>query len=127
MQVIERIHQGKIPDTKPSSKRKVADFVEAIHLLRESAEQVASTNNSHDWFGVSDYLACYQHCSPSILIPKLVQIINYEEHLKKSYKDHEERCLNVEELMNFAAEMEILDATRGHETMETALSDDPME
>ncbi|TCD65239.1 hypothetical protein EIP91_002947 [Steccherinum ochraceum] len=106
MEVVQRIHEGKMPDTKPPVKRKVGDFVDAIRLLRERAEQ---------------------HCSPSILIPKLVQIIEYEEHLKKTHKDYEERILNVEELMNFAAETETLGSGDIMDPDAPAPTDDPME
>ena len=40
MEVVQRIHAGQIPDTKPSVKRKVGEFVDTIGLLRERAEQV---------------------------------------------------------------------------------------
>lgn len=43
MDVVQRIYDGKIPDTKPPVKKKLADFVEAIRLLRERAEQVRIT------------------------------------------------------------------------------------
>ncbi|KAH8099919.1 UvrD-helicase-domain-containing protein, partial [Cristinia sonorae] len=105
MEVVIRIHEGKIPDTKPPLKRKVTDFVDAIRLLRERAEQ---------------------HCSTSILIPKLIQSIDYEEYLKKYDKDFEERWMNVEELMNFAAETETQPAHNVHMGL-PPVGDDPMD
>lgn len=54
-------------------------------------------------------------------------MIDYEEYLKKSYKDFEERVLNVQELMNFAAEMETLEGCRTFIEPAQDLSDDPME
>ena len=54
-------------------------------------------------------------------------MIDYEEYLKKSYKDFEERVLNVQELMNFAAEMETLEGGRTFMEPVQDLSDDPME
>lgn len=53
-------------------------------------------------------------------------MIEYEEHLKKTHKDHEERWLNVEELMNFAAETETFASHYEHEDPARS-DDDPME
>ena len=38
--VVERIHDNKIPDTKPSIKRKTSKFVKVIRALRKLDEEV---------------------------------------------------------------------------------------
>ncbi|KAI0070422.1 UvrD-helicase-domain-containing protein [Panus rudis PR-1116 ss-1] len=81
----ERIYDGKIPDIKPSVKRKLASFVVAIRKLRNLAKKGES---------------------PSKLIGKLLELIQYEQHLKKTQQDADSRWDNVQELINFAKEFE---------------------
>ncbi|KAI0671645.1 UvrD-helicase-domain-containing protein [Trametes maxima] len=86
MAVVERIVDGKIPDIKPPIKRKLAPFVETIHILRKHA------NNG---------------IAPSKLINALAEEINYKEHLLKVHgPDCDSRWDNVQELVNFASEVE---------------------
>jgi len=41
---------------------------------------------------------------PAQLINKLIELIGYEEHLKKSQPDWDTRWENVQELINFASD-----------------------
>ncbi|KAI0833387.1 UvrD-helicase-domain-containing protein [Trametes gibbosa] len=88
LQVVERIVDGKIPDIKPPVKKKLDPFVDTLRILRKHA------NN-----------ACIG-IAPSKLINALVDAINYEEHLRKTQPDYESRWENVQELVNFASEVE---------------------
>lgn len=83
--VVERIVDGKIPDIKPSVKKKLASFTDTIRDLRRFANE---------------------GMSPTKLITALVDLIQYGEHLKKTQQDHESRWENVQELINFASEVE---------------------
>lgn len=47
-----------------------------------------------------------QHETPACLIRELLDLIQYEEHLKKTQQDYESRWENVQELINFASELE---------------------
>ncbi len=47
-----------------------------------------------------------QGMSPSKLIQSLLDLISYGEHLRKTQPDYESRWDNVQELINFAAEVE---------------------
>ncbi|KAI0359957.1 UvrD/REP type DNA helicase [Trametes cingulata] len=85
MEVVERIVDGKIPDIKPPVKKKLAPFVETIRILRKHANS-----------GIA----------PSKLINALVDSINYQEHLRKTQPDADSRWDNVQELVNFASEIE---------------------
>ncbi|KAI0368645.1 UvrD-helicase-domain-containing protein [Pilatotrama ljubarskyi] len=84
MEVVERVVDGKIPDIKPPVKKKLAPFVETIRILRKHANSAP----------------------PSKLINALVDSINYQEHLRKTQPDCESRWDNVQELVNFASEVE---------------------
>ncbi len=44
--------------------------------------------------------------SPSKLIQSFLELINYGEHLRKTQPDYESRWDNVQELINFATEVE---------------------
>ena len=44
--------------------------------------------------------------SPSKLIQAVTEFTMYQEHLRKTQEDHENRWDNVQELMNFAVEIE---------------------
>ncbi|KAM5530408.1 hypothetical protein V8D89_015919 [Ganoderma adspersum] len=83
--VVERIVDGKIPDIKPPVKKKLASFTDTIRDLRRFANE---------------------GMSPTKLITALVDLIQYGEHLKKTQQDHESRWENVQELINFASEVE---------------------
>ncbi|KAF8905113.1 P-loop containing nucleoside triphosphate hydrolase protein, partial [Gymnopilus junonius] len=85
LELIERIHDSKLPDTKPSIKKKIVSFVKAIRCLRKLDEE---------------------KCPPSDMIRKLVDLIGYEGHLKKTQQDWESRWENVQELITFATEVE---------------------
>ncbi|OSD06484.1 P-loop containing nucleoside triphosphate hydrolase protein [Trametes coccinea BRFM310] len=85
LQVVERIVDGKIPDIKPPVKKKLASFVHTIRILRKYAND-----------GVA----------PSKLINALVDSIHYKEHLAKTQPDADSRWDNVQELINFASEVE---------------------
>ena len=85
LEVVERIHDGRIADIKPPIKRKIAPFVEAIRALRSMAVAGAG---------------------PDAIVRRLLKLVQYEEHLKKHHEDWETRWENVEELVNFASEFE---------------------
>ncbi|KAH9902943.1 UvrD-helicase-domain-containing protein [Cubamyces lactineus] len=85
MQVVERIVDGTIPDVKPPVKKKLAGFVDTIRILRKHANE-----------GIA----------PSKLINALTDTIKYKEHLVKTQPDAENRWDNVQELINFASEVE---------------------
>ena len=44
--------------------------------------------------------------SPTKLITALVELVGYQEHLRKTQPDYESRWENVQELINFASEVE---------------------
>ena len=44
--------------------------------------------------------------SPSKLIQAVLELTNYKDHLRKTQDDYENRWDNVQELINFAAEVE---------------------
>ncbi|KAG1729658.1 P-loop containing nucleoside triphosphate hydrolase protein, partial [Suillus paluster] len=81
--LIEHIHDSKSPDLEPPVKRKVQSFVNAIRSLRSFAAD---------------------GMEPAQLIGKLVELIDYQEHLKKSQSDWDTRWENVQELINFASD-----------------------
>ncbi|KAI0661646.1 UvrD-helicase-domain-containing protein [Cubamyces menziesii] len=85
MEVVERIVDGTIPDVKPPVKKKLSGFVDTIQILRKHA---------------NDGIA------PSRLINALTDSIKYREHLVKTQPDAENRWDNVQELINFASEVE---------------------
>ncbi|KAG1762716.1 P-loop containing nucleoside triphosphate hydrolase protein [Suillus occidentalis] len=81
--LVERIHDSIIPDLKPSVKRKVQSFVDVMRSLRSSATD---------------------GMEPAQLIGKLLERIEYQEHLKKSQPDWDTRWENVQELISFASD-----------------------
>ncbi|KAI0951320.1 hypothetical protein AcW1_008388 [Taiwanofungus camphoratus] len=85
LEVAEQIFDGKMPDIKPSVKRKLTTFLRPIRELRKLANEGTS---------------------PSDLIRRLLDLIKYESHLKKTQQDWESRWDNVQELINFASEVE---------------------
>ncbi|KAG1883398.1 P-loop containing nucleoside triphosphate hydrolase protein, partial [Suillus subluteus] len=81
--LVERIHDSMIPDLKLSVKRKVQSFVNVMRSLKSSATD---------------------GMEPAQLIGKLIELIGYQEHLKKSQPDWDTRWENVQELINFASD-----------------------
>jgi hypothetical protein len=51
------------------------------------------------------------------MIRKLVELIKYEEHLKKTQQDWESRWENVQELITFASEIEADIATKAQQRL----------
>lgn len=47
-----------------------------------------------------------QRTTPQEMIKKLVEMINYEDYLKKTQQDWESRWENIQELITFASEVE---------------------
>ncbi|TFK40400.1 P-loop containing nucleoside triphosphate hydrolase protein [Crucibulum laeve] len=86
LQVAEKIHDGKIPDIKPPVKRKLDSFVKTIKILRTLTEKGTS---------------------PAELIRRLLELLDYENYLKKTQPDWESRWENVQELITFATEAEV--------------------
>ncbi|CUA67467.1 DNA helicase II / ATP-dependent DNA helicase PcrA [Rhizoctonia solani] len=86
--VIERICDGTAPDIKPPIKRKVSELVRLIRQLRKwAAEGILAAD----------------------LIRRTVDAIGYEAYLRRTQPDWETRWENVQELVNFAAGVEILE------------------
>ncbi|KAJ4477215.1 P-loop containing nucleoside triphosphate hydrolase protein [Lentinula aciculospora] len=83
--LVERIHNGTTPDIKPAVKRKIGTFVSAIRVLKTMAAENAQ---------------------PSDLIRRLVELIDYEDHLRKTQPDWESRWENVQELITFASDVQ---------------------
>ena len=90
LELIECIYDGRIPDIKPPVKRKIPTFVEAIRALRNMA--VAGDG-------------------PGDIIKQLLELVDYEVHLKKHHDDWETRWENVGELISFASEFEYVPPT----------------
>lgn len=83
--LVEHIYDSKIPDIKPSIKRKVGSFVRTVRELR---------------------LAAQKGRMPADIIRKLISLTEYEDHLKKTQPDSDARWENVMELMSFASEVQ---------------------
>ncbi|EIW84369.1 P-loop containing nucleoside triphosphate hydrolase protein [Coniophora puteana RWD-64-598 SS2] len=83
--VVESICDSKIPDlsSRLAVKRKLNSFVTAIRQLRQLANGGTS---------------------PADLITRLLKLVDYEDHLKRTQPDWETRWENVQELINFASE-----------------------
>ncbi|KAH8806837.1 P-loop containing nucleoside triphosphate hydrolase protein [Flagelloscypha sp. PMI_526] len=86
LEAVEKICDGKTPDIKPSIKSKLAPFVRTMKILRRLAQEGAS---------------------PPDLIRRLLDLIEYEAHLRKTQQDWESRWENVQELITFASEVDI--------------------
>ncbi|KAF5367496.1 hypothetical protein D9758_003744 [Tetrapyrgos nigripes] len=86
LELVEKIHEGKTPDIKPPVKRKLASFVTNIRLLRKLANE--------------------DNC-PADLIRRLVEVIEYQDHLRKTQPDWETRWENVQELITFASDVHV--------------------
>ncbi|KAJ7265966.1 P-loop containing nucleoside triphosphate hydrolase protein [Mycena haematopus] len=85
LEVIERIYDSNQPDIKPAVKHKVGPFVKTVRTLRKLATEGAS---------------------PPDLIQRLLELINYEDHLKRTQPEWESRWENVQELITFASDVE---------------------
>lgn len=86
LHVIERICDGTLADINPTAKRKFLPFVEVIRALRDLAEKGTS---------------------PPDLIRRLVELLEYEDYLRRTQPDWESRWENVQELITFASEVEV--------------------
>ncbi|KAF8746922.1 UvrD-like helicase C-terminal domain, partial [Rhizoctonia solani] len=84
--VIERICDGMAPDIKPPIKRKVSELVRLIRQLRKWASEGVLAAD---------------------LIRRTVDDTGYEAHLQRTQPDWETRWENVQELINFAAGVEL--------------------
>ncbi|KAF7354819.1 ATP-dependent DNA helicase PcrA [Mycena sanguinolenta] len=78
-------HSDLKPDIKPAVKHKVGPFVKTVRALRKLATEGAS---------------------PPDLIQRLLQLIEYEDHLKRTQPEWESRWENVQELITFASDVE---------------------
>ncbi|KII89988.1 hypothetical protein PLICRDRAFT_53116 [Plicaturopsis crispa FD-325 SS-3] len=83
--IAEKIYDSKIADIKPPVKRKLKPFIEAIRELRKLAEGGAS---------------------PELLIRRVTTLIDYQDWLKKTQPDWQDRWENVQELITFATEVD---------------------
>ncbi|KAG6813409.1 hypothetical protein H0H92_011387 [Tricholoma furcatifolium] len=84
LSIMEGICNGTLPDMKPSAKKKLSPFVKIIGTLRDLASK---------------------DMSPADLIRRLIDLIGFEDHLKKTQVDFESRWENVKELITFATEV----------------------
>ncbi|KAJ7050825.1 P-loop containing nucleoside triphosphate hydrolase protein [Mycena amicta] len=84
LDVVEHIHDAKQPDIKPAIKHKIGSFIRAVRTVRKLAEEGTS---------------------PPELIRRLLDLIEYESHLKKTQPEWETRWENVQELITFASEV----------------------
>jgi DNA helicase-2/ATP-dependent DNA helicase PcrA len=120
LRIIEGICDGRLPDIKIAAKRKFVPFVKIIRTLRNLAEKVALIT---DFSGHSSN-AHHQGTSPPNLIRRLVELLEYQDHLRKTQPDWESRWENVQELITFASEVEVGSANEQND-QETSAGDDP--
>ncbi|KAL1707981.1 P-loop containing nucleoside triphosphate hydrolase protein [Schizophyllum commune] len=92
LELVEKICDGRTPDIKPAIKTKLKRFVGHMRELREDANNGAL---------------------PADLIRKLVDLTQYEEHLKRTQQDADTRWENVKELINFATEEDVVVVDEG--------------
>ncbi|KAH9481404.1 ATP-dependent DNA helicase srs2 [Psilocybe cubensis] len=85
LELVERIHDNKASDIKPPIKKKITSFVKSIRCMRRLDQE---------------------KIPPSDLIRKLLDMIQYEDHLRKTQQDWDSRWENVQELITFANEIE---------------------
>ncbi|KAJ2926931.1 hypothetical protein H1R20_g10172, partial [Candolleomyces eurysporus] len=85
LELLEGIHDTRIPDSKPSIRKKISSFIQVMKKLRLSAQN---------------------GMAPSDLIHQLLDIIQYQDHLRRTQQDWETRWENVKELITFAKEVE---------------------
>ena len=102
---VMKVHDNKISDIKPPIKRKIAPFIEAIRILKKMDEEVILVSLSHPKISVKSTLR-RQNKPPSEMIRKLLDLIKYEDYLRKTQQDWESRWENVQELITFASEVE---------------------
>ncbi|KAG6909068.1 hypothetical protein DXG01_002221 [Tephrocybe rancida] len=95
--IMERICDCRLPDMKPPAKRKLSSFVSAIRTLRDLANKSCSA-----WHEIHTRS---KGTPPADLIRRLVDLIGFEDHLKKTQPDWESRWENVKELITFATEV----------------------
>lgn len=104
--VVEQIYDDTIADTKPSIKKKIKSFVTPIRKLREMANEAStSTISSCDSSSLPVVNWAEQEATPRELLLELLDLVDYEAHLKKSQQDWESRWENVLELLTFATEV----------------------
>ncbi|KAG6879550.1 hypothetical protein C0992_001555 [Termitomyces sp. T32_za158] len=84
LSIMEGICGDRLPDMKPTAKRKLSSFVSVVRKLRDLASKGTS---------------------PADLIRRLVDLVDFEAHLKKTQPDWESRWENVKELITFATEV----------------------
>ncbi|KAL0574734.1 ATP-dependent DNA helicase srs2 [Marasmius crinis-equi] len=104
LQIVEKIVDGRTPDIKPPVKRKLGSFVSAIRTIRKLATEGSS---------------------PAVLIRKLYDVIEYEDHLKKTQPDWESRWENVQELITFASDVDA-DIKVDHDPEDEQNTDTPL-
>ncbi|RXW21277.1 hypothetical protein EST38_g4588 [Candolleomyces aberdarensis] len=85
LELLEGIHDTKIPDSKPSIRKKISSFIQVMKKLR---------------------LAAQNGMAPSDLIHQLLDLTQYQDHLRRTQQDWETRWENVKELITFAKEVE---------------------
>lgn len=102
MELVEQIHDSKVPDVKPAVKRKLSSFVNAIRKLRDQAKNVGARIS----IAYISSLTSSQEVMPSSLIRSLLNLVGYEEHLRKTHPDWDVRWENVRELITFASDVQ---------------------
>lgn len=102
LHIIEGICDGRLPDIKPTARRKLLPFVKIICTLRELAEKV--THYPKTLVVVITHLR-RQGTSPPDLIRRLVELLEYQDYLRRTQPDWESRWENVQELITFASEV----------------------
>ncbi|KAJ6463267.1 P-loop containing nucleoside triphosphate hydrolase protein [Mycena vitilis] len=105
LEAVERIYDLKQPDIRPAVKNKIGQFVKAVRTLRTLATEGAS---------------------PPDLIQRLLQLIEYEAHLKKTQAEWESRWENVQELITFASDVEHDVNLSGPDSADSSPSDTPL-
>ena len=115
---MEKICEGRTPDIKPAVKTKLRRFVAHMRELREAANNVRRCIIHAD---ISTSILkqltpsnpTSQGALPADLIRKLVDLTQYEEHLKRTQQDADTRWENVKELINFATEEDVVVVDEG--------------
>ncbi|EKM83172.1 hypothetical protein AGABI1DRAFT_104902 [Agaricus bisporus var. burnettii JB137-S8] len=95
--LVQNICDNRIPDLKPPIKRKLGNFIKVIQKLKIFASE---------------------GMSPPDLLHQLLELVDYENHLKKTQKDWESRWENVKELITFASEVNTDSPPLGEEELE---------
>ncbi|KAJ7638238.1 P-loop containing nucleoside triphosphate hydrolase protein [Roridomyces roridus] len=102
--VIELIYDAKQPDVKPAVKSKIGSFVKTVRVLRKLASEGTS---------------------PADLVRRLLDLIEYETHLKKTQPEWESRWENVQELITFASDIDN-DGSSVAPEVESGVKDTPL-